>query len=349
MRELITIEQRAQWVACVQQCVNYDFYHSWTYHELHKKEGVPLLFVYHHVRHFIALALIKRAIPGTRCFDMTSVYGYGGPISNREFEALDPDLVLDFKDSFLLFLKEEQIVSVFSRLHPLFNQRVIMDHFEGVTENGKVVCLDLTLALNAQREQYQERAQRKIKQLRARGYTVSEGRTRKDIQVFAEIYYNNMVRLRASEYYFFDEDYFAQLLSATEYDARLLFVNNEAGDPVCGAIVVFTNGIIQSHLLGTKMAYRSESPAKLLIDEITLMGRELGMKHYNLGGGLNYREDSLYEWKKGFSKKTYDYYSWRMVADQVAYDRFVDQAGIDADSAVDFFPLYRSKRETTAV
>ncbi|WP_316791810.1 GNAT family N-acetyltransferase [Pedobacter frigoris] len=343
MKHVITLTQKDRWMGYVKRSVNFDFYHTWTYHVLHSAEGDALLFVYEKGSDFIAFPLLKRRIPCSDFFDMSSVYGYSGPISSREFAALSLEFILDFKNALLEFFQEEGIVSVFSRLHPFFNQEPLMEHFEGVVENGKVVALDLTISLDEQRKQYQERAHRKIKQLRKRGYYVKEAAASEDIQTFLSIYTSNMIRLGASDYYMFNEEYFTQLLKSDEYDARLLFVYDDTGYPICGAIIVLTNQIIQAHLLGTRKEYLSDSPAKLLIDEITLLGRELGMKYYNLGGGLGFKEDSLYDWKRSFSDLTFNYQSWRFIVSRDKYNAILSETGIDKESSIDFFPLYRSQ------
>src|SRR5215217_1608676 len=341
MKHVITISQKEEWISYVKRAVNFDFYHTWNYHTLHVKEGIAMLFVYEHNDDFIAIPLLKRSIPNSSYFDMGSVYGYGGPFSTRSFTELDETLIELFKAHLLQFLKEENIISVFSRLHPFFDQDPLMNCFEGVVGNGKVVALDLTISLEEQRQQYQERAWRKIKQLRSKGYYVSGGNTLSDIKIFEEIYTSNMLRIEATDYYMFDEAYFKQLLQSDEYDARLLFVYNEAGYPVCGAIIVLTNQIIQAHLLGTRKEYLQESPAKLMLDEVALLGRREGIKYYNLGGGLGFKEDSLFRWKSSFSDLTFEYKSWRYVVNRDMYNSILTDLEIDHDSDIDFFPLYR--------
>ncbi|MNR02503.1 hypothetical protein D3C85_1183580 [compost metagenome] len=150
-----------------------------------------------------------------------------------------------------------------------------------------------------------------------------------------------MLRVDASETYYFDEPYFKALLRADEFDARLVFVYDKDNYPVCGAIVVHTNGIMQAHLLGTRTAWLADSPAKLLTEEITILGREMGAKYYNLGGGLGFKEDSLFLWKTNFSSLTFEYQTWRFVADPEAYNSLLLQQDIEPDTEVDFFPLYR--------
>ncbi|WP_449439123.1 hypothetical protein [Pedobacter steynii] len=72
-----------------------------------------------------------------------------------------------------------------------------------------------------------------------------------------------------------------------------------------------------------------------------MLGRELGVKQYNLGGGLGFKEDSLFRWKVNFSNHTVDYQSWRFVANPEIYTSMLSQQDIDITSEIDFFPLYR--------
>ncbi|MBG6234374.1 RimJ/RimL family protein N-acetyltransferase [Pedobacter sp. CAN_A7] len=340
LKYLITIDQELEWKNFVKRTINYDFYHSWTYHSL-DSTGIPLLFVYKEGDNFIGIPLIKREIQDSEYFDLISVYGYSGPISNKDFHSFSPDFVCNFRSNFLDFLKDEKIVTVFSRLHPFFNQTDLMEEFGGVVDNGKVVVMDLSISLEEQRNAYRESFLRKIKQLRKKGFYVKEVNAEEDIKIFASIYKLNMLRIDASATYYFDYAYFKTLLYSDEVDARLLFVYDTNDYPVSGIIVVITNGIIQFHLLGTREEYLADSPAKLLIEEVTIIGRALGVKFFNLGGGLGFKEDSLFKWKTGFSHLTFDYRSWRFVANEKVYNSLLTKKEIEIDTEVDFFPLYR--------
>lgn len=340
MTHLITIQQKEKWAEYVQSSLEHDFYHTWYYHSL-DKSGDPILFVQQEGKNFIALPLLKRKINNSLLFDLTSVYGYTGPISNQKFEELDEDLMEDFKTEFLRFLKTEGNISVFSRLHPFINQELLMKKFGGIYQNGKTVAIDLTISLEAQRAKYRETVAASIKQSRKKGYYVKETNSTDDIRVFIDIYTENMKRIGATDYYLFNEQYFTNLLRSDEFNSKLLLVY--AGDKaICGTIITCTNFIVEGHLIGTRTEFLRESPTKLLVDEISIIGRKLGMKYYHLGGGLGFREDSLFKWKAGFSDLFLNYTSWRYVADEPAYNSLVDGLGISHSSNVDFFPLYRS-------
>ncbi|NQX37808.1 GNAT family N-acetyltransferase [Pedobacter steynii] len=341
MSYTINLKEEAKWRNLIKRALKYDFYHSWTYHSLDNSAGKAVMFVYENGPDFIAIPLIKRNIPDSSYHDMSSVYGYSGPVSNRDFKTLTAEFIEGFKRSFLDFLKAEQVVTVFSRLNPFFDQSGLVGSFGGLVDNGKVVVFDLGLSLETQQLNYHGGVLRKIRKLREKGYYVKEANTDEDIRNFVSIYTLNMLRVDASETYYFDEAYFKALLHTDEFDARLMFVYDKDDYPVCGAVIVLTNGIMQAHLLGTRAAWLADSPAKLLTEEITVLGRKLGAKYYNLGGGLGFKEDSLFLWKANFSSLTFNYQTWRFVADQEAYNALILRQEIEPQTEVDFFPLYR--------
>jgi hypothetical protein len=340
MKKIITLIESEEWASYIKRTAKHDFYQTSTYHSL-DESGVAILFVYEEGVDFIAIPLIKREIPKTDLFDFTSVYGYSGPFANKCFKDLEESFMVKFKNHFLDYLKKEKIVSIFTRIHPFFDQHILLNKFGGVYSNGKVIAIDLTISLDEQRSRYQNTVFSHIKKLNKKGYAVKEAKELADIQTFYYMYTASMHRLFAKKSYFFSEKYFINLLNSKEINAKLLFVYNEVGYPICGAIAVFTNQIIQVHLLATDIIYYSESPSRFLIDEITIVGRKLGMKYCNLGGGLSYKEDSLFNWKQTFSKLTIEYNSWRYIVNQDLYYKILNKFNIKEDPSSDLFPIYR--------
>lgn len=340
MTKVITLAQKNEWNFYIKNAFVYDFYHTWYYHSL-DHSGIAMLFVYEESSDYIAFPFLKREIPNTTFFDLSSVYGYVGPISNKENQNINCDLISGFQKAFLDFLKQEQVVSVFSRLHPFFNQDRLINDFNGTYGNGKTVALDLTLPIDDQRKKYCSDTYRAIKRSWKKGLYTKESKGTEDIEVFMEMYTENMQRIHSTDYYLFNRQYFVDLINSNEFDCRLLFVCFD-GEIMCGTLIMFTQGVIQGHLIATKSAYLSESPAKFLVDEISLLGRREGMKHLHLGGGVGFKDDSLFRWKSSFSDLYMDYKSLRYIANHSVYDSLVDRLGIDKNTNVDFFPLYRS-------
>jgi len=339
---LLNLTDQAEWLEWVNKSYKHDFYHSWCYHYLHRDLGTPLFFVYEYNGDFVGFPLLKRPIEGFDYADFTSVYGYCGPLSNLPFNKLSHEFAVHFKYAFLSLLKSERIVSVFSGLNPFMDQTELLKVIGGLNDNGKTVVIDLSVSLDAQRKGYKKRVNNKIQRLRDLGWTVKQSNRWEDLEVFAELYAGNMERCCAGNSYKYDINFLYTILNTQEFDGRLVLVYNENDYAVCGAIVVNTGEVLQAYLLGTREEYRYASPAKLLTEELTVMSRDLGLKYFNLGGGLGFRKDSLFDWKSNFSSLTFDYKTWRYIADKAVYEEILHYHGIDPDDEMDYFPLYRA-------
>ncbi|TKB97943.1 GNAT family N-acetyltransferase [Pedobacter cryophilus] len=334
----IVVTAQEEWSKYIDQSFDHDVYHTYEYHALDKR-GTPVLFVFQNENNFIAFPLLKRQIENSFLFDLTSIYGYCGPISNKKIEDIDAQTKEDFETCFNDFLADEKCISVFARLHPFFNQTKLLNNLGDIKANGKTIYMDLTISLEAQRENYNKRLARQIRQLRKRNYLVKEAANQQEIRLFTEMYADNMNRLSASESYYFSEDYFSEMLKNSALNCKLILVYD--GDvAICGALIICSKNIIRNHLSATNANYIKESPSKLLTDEISIIGREMGAKYFHLGGGLRGQNDSLFIFKSYFSNLFLEDHIWCYIVDDERYQAIVNEKNINVDDG--FFPLYRS-------
>jgi hypothetical protein len=329
----------ASWCEIVNKSKQFDFYHSQSYHLL-EKENRPVLLVASFGEDFVALPLIIRAIPDTNFFDCTSVYGYCGIISSLEIKNISSNLITYFKEELLCFFKNNHIVSVFSRLHPLVPNDSFFHDFGIVKEINKTVTIDLSLPSDLQRKQYRKSNKSELNQLRRKGFEVVKAETKEEIDAFISIYHETMNRVDACENYYFNHDYFYTFLKNNCFKSKLLLAKKE-GEIVAGAIFTITNNIMQYHLAGTAEAFIKETPMKLIIDEARLLGNEKKLDYLHLGGGVGGSdEDSLFRFKSGFSDYRGEFKIWQMIVDHKKYNELVQQAMVDVNKT--YFPLYRA-------
>ena len=149
-----------------------------------------------------------------------------------------------------------------------------------------------------------------------------------------------MIRVSAHDYYHFDEEYFFNLLNSSDFECRLLIACIDS-EITSGVLLTYSNNIMQFHLAATHESYLHDGPMKLLIDEATIIGRGRGMHYLHLGGGVGGEEDSLFEFKSGFSNLFLDFKTWRFTADKATYDSLVEGRGLLSFANSGFFPLYR--------
>jgi len=334
-----TIRSKKEWDGYIEKTLMHEFFHTWYYHSLNT-EGEPLLFVYEETDFFIAMPLIKRPIKNSLYYDLTSAYGYCGPISNIDLGKLPEITKSIFKSEFVNFMRQENAVCVFSRLHPFLNQCCIFQHDSYLKENGTTLYLDLSLSLEEQRSKYDKRVARQIRKLRKRAYIIKEGDSPEEIRKFTEMYHKNMDRVNASKAYYFDEKYFADILNVHESKNKLLLIY-DGSELICGALLFLSNNIIRNHLSATSPKYLKESPSKLLVDEISIIGRRLGKKIFHLGGGVGGREDSLFKFKRLFTDLKIRDWIWCYINDTVVYKDLVLKSGAITNSESNYFPRYR--------
>jgi hypothetical protein len=343
MTKVLTIFDRQEWTNYIRGAAEYDFYHTWHYHNLEnslENNSRPLLFVYQKDDDYIVFPLLERKIPETEFFDLTCVYGFSGPVSNKKMESLEDSFIESFKDAFISFLVDGNYISIFIRMHPFYKQQTLLNKFGGVHSNGKTVVIDLLKSIDDQRKDYRQSTMDSIKHAWKKGYRVAEEKGADALAIFTNIYNESMKRVGAADSYLFNDQYFASICNTNEYDARVLMVYD--GDTIMSStIITFTNDIIQAHLVGTRAEYLHKSPTKFLVDEITLIGRREGMRYYNLGGGLGYKHDNLFEWKSAFSNLHFEFNTWRYIANPAIYQNLVAKKGIINNAEIDFFPLYR--------
>ncbi|MAU16360.1 MAG: GNAT family N-acetyltransferase [Muricauda sp.] len=343
------IEDRKEWCEIIDQCHQADFYHTFDYHQISKKEGEkPVLLRYSQGTSHILLPLLIRDIEGTKLKDATSVYGYVGPLGKN----IGPDFNNSgFKKQLDNFLKENQIISVFSRLHPyISNQKEILKNIGDIVSHGKVVNINLTKSLDEQKQEYKRRLRTYINK-ESKEYEIIDGMCDTYLDPFIETYCENMKRVKAKPSYFFGKNYFYELLASRQINAELsVAIHKDSGEFAGGAIFTKKGNTIQYHLSGVKSKFFHLNPIKLLIDHARIKGTEEGYTNLNLGGGLGGQEkDSLFYFKSGFSKEHREFNSWQYIVDEPKYNQLLkEKEGLEKpmDKSSCFFPLYRQHMDS---
>lgn len=335
------ITSKKEWNFLLSEIINYDFYHTYDYHNLSASDNeTPIMIHYKEGDMIIAIPFLLRKIFNTEYNDLTSVYGYSGPICkniNQEFDQTH------FIKVFNEYLLENNIVSVFSRLNPFIPfQDTIITGIGEQTSLSKVITIDLTGKPEEQRAAYSRTTKRYINKGR-KICSIKKSNSKEDLLIFKELYFENMKRVNAKDFYFFDKDYFLKFASSTDFETEILFaVLNETNEVISAAMMIKCNNIIQYHISGTRDKYLHLTPIRLLIDEMRLMGNNENYTYFNLGGGLGSTEDSLFSFKASFSKNFKEFKIWKFIVNPKIYEQLNDEFS-DTENNTSFFPLYRNK------
>jgi hypothetical protein len=267
----------------------------------------------------LALPLLVHEIGGAGRRDAITPYGYPGA-TIRDDRSSPPDpRALDWSGTGL--------VSIFVR------DRIGHEPcFAGGTRRSAVQVHDPSLP-----RQTRSRFEEQIRQNERLGYNVEvlpgPATTVEHRLSFHSVYTETMRGVEAAERYFFEPDYFKEIL---RFERSWLFLaRSPERATAAGAIVVLSDGVLHYYLGGTADVHRPRSPFKNIIDSTIGLADELGLR-LNLGGGVK-PGDGLEDFKRGFSNTELPFTTHEIVCDPDAY---TELGGDRAGSR--FFPAYRA-------
>jgi hypothetical protein len=311
-----------------------------------------LLFSYEDEAFCIALPLLLRPIrldgvsfPGSQeLFDVTSVYGYGGPVFSHK--DMPSEFINTFSTSLISILHDMHIVSLFSRLHPLILLNPSFDNYFTRKVIGQTVSIDLTISKEDKCARYRTDHRQGIKRLKREGFSCMEDTELTYLDDFVRIYHETMSRVDAHPHYYFDKSYFESLLKNMN-GMMHLFACMKGEEVACMGVFSLCNGIVQYHLSGSCSRFRKYAPMKLLIDFVRDWGSKHGAHTFHLGGGVGSKEDSLLDFKSGFSNQRHEYSVWEKILMPEEYKLLCDNkhdTNMTNNAAKNrdyYFPQYR--------
>ena len=338
----------------------HDFYHLPKYVELSTRDrlcapnadGFTLAF---HAEddhgHRFLTTLVGRPLPNTcesatPLFDAITPYGYAAPLVINQGEGPIEPFLNEAISKLCEGLRQRGVVGAFVRSHPtipfplepLRNSGTLVQH-------GQTIYIDLTLPQEELWHQTRAGHRSEINRARKKGFTVEVQSDWKDFDEFFRAYTETMRRVSASEHYFFPREYFTELREAIG-DVLHLAICHKDGAVTCGALFSEVRGIVQYHLSGTTEEFHSQYPTKVMLDAVRTWAKERGNHTMHLGGGYGGTEDSLFQFKAGFSHLRSPFYTWRLISDPESYQRLCQQwearTGKTASNPDGFFPAYRA-------
>lgn len=307
-----------------------------------KESGQAETFTYKSDKGRVDHVYIKREIPINlgrgACYDITTPYGYGGPVIVYGEES--EGLMDDYYQAFHEYCKEQHIVSEFVRFH-LFESSKVRDQYYGeVSLIGSHIVRPLSTPLDLNMSSDVRRSLKKADKL---GLTIHIDTTGKHIDQFFDIYYEMLRRNQASSYYHFDRMFFDDLHK--ELSGRFVYVSAELeGKTISSRLVILGDKYSFGFLGGTLKDYFYTQATTVVDYYILNFLKEKGCSYFSFGGGIQ-ENDGIYKYKRKFSKNgDQPFYVGKKIHLPDLYDELVNQYSsthpIHKDTS--FFPLYRA-------
>lgn len=324
-----------------------DIYFLPEYGRLYEKieDGKVETFKYESDLGLITNMFIKRKIPteieGKTYYDIITPYGYGGPII---VDCIDngsrQELIQEYYKSFKVYCEANDIVSEFIRFHPILGNHKDFKEIYNVQYMRKTLGTNLKDFDDPFQSEFSKSCRKVIRRALRAGISYKIEENPDNINQFIDIYYSTMDRNEANEYYYFDDEYFNNIINTFKENVILVKAVYEEKTIASGLYFIF-NKTIHIHLSGTLSEYLEFSPAYILRYAVTLWGKENGYELIHHGGGRsNSEEDSLFKFKKRFAKNTeFDFYIGKKVWNSNIYNKLCELKEVNEDTK--FFPVYR--------
>jgi hypothetical protein len=322
--------------------------------------GEACLFVYGNEDNFIAHPFFKRDLTKlpfyhkmlqreSQMYDVTSPYGYAGPIEHLTQRGVAKELWTGFLNEFHNFCVSSNIITEFIRLNPfLCNHKPLSSVTKGVRRSGAVVYINLTAEKDVIWKNMKKANRNSITRARRENVNVYRTSSLKDTNEFVKIYNETMKRRHAKRIYYFPNEFY-RLLFENLKENVCLFIAKYKDEIVSGSLFLGKGSYLHYFLSGTRLDNRVSGAANLLLYEAIEWAKAQGYRIFDLGGGYNLN-DSLFQFKASFSKTIIDFFTYRKVHDEAKYKmlcRAIDKYYSERKSGEthliqsDYFPCYR--------
>lgn len=296
---------------------------------------------YGHIRSMFILREVPFLINGETYYDAITPYGYGGPVV---LEASDREnLISAYAKAYRDYCCMNRIVDEFVRFHPLAENALDFTELYETIYNRHTIAVDLTDDdyINSQ---FTPDCRNMIRKAAKKGVKVEVDEECTRMAEFVPLYFKTMDKHHASDYYYFEPDYFDNIQSID--GCKVILINALLEEKLIGsAIFVLSGENMHYHLSSTAPEYYSYATNNAIIAAAIEYGRTHGKKWLHLGGGASASEkDPLFRFKHNFGrmeKNLKDFYMGKTVFLPDEYAQLCKIAleqGIKSDG---FFPEYR--------
>ncbi len=320
-----------------------DIYYLKPYVALYLKEGESIFeFEYKKGDYVFYNIAIKRLINqisekkiNDKYYDLETAYGYGGVFCNTNNQDFISEALNQYEQECL----NQNIIAEFVRFHP-FNDfhKENYSYFDFIVNDRPTVYVDTTTNKDQRWSSYTSKL-RTILRKCERELRVEKS---ENIKLFLDLYYKTMDRNNATNYYYFDNHYFEDLLKLKGVELYNVYKDDVV---VSSSFFMFNSEFGHYHLSANNYEYRKYNANYFILDNIFDIAHKKGVKYFHLGGGrTNEEKDSLLVFKRKFSSLYKEFYIAGKVFDQDKYREYIKiWEELNPNNNIKYFLKYRMK------
>ena len=293
------------------------------------------------VRSVFILRTVPFLLDGEQYFDAITPYGYGGPVV---LEVTDREkLIGAYTAAYRTYCRQNRIVDEFVRFHPLAENALDFSELYETTYNRHTIAVDLSDE-DYCKTQFTPDCRNMIRKAAKKGVEIEVDEKCSRMAEFIPLYFATMKKNQASDYYYFEADYYTQLQHIE--GCKLILINALLEGKLIGSAMFMLSGDnMHYHLSSTDPEYYSYAANNAILAQAAEYGRSHGKKWLHLGGGVSANEkEPLFRFKHNFGrmeKNLKDFYMGKAVFLPDEYMKICAMAKEQGMDSAGFFPAYR--------
>lgn len=284
-----------------------------------------------------------RPIPQSDLFDIASLYGYGGAISNIFSPFVTAEMAEKFDAAFRDWCIGSRVVSEFCVYHPLLadeQDRLVPTQAANASVRKRVVAVDVDGSDQALLAQMRPTRRHSI--TAAQGVVSVVEVPAEAVPAFHRLYIQTMNRVGAADRWRWPV---AQIASLAAMPGSRIFFGMIGADLESAALILSHGRTAYYHLSGNAMKHPRSGANDAVLYEIMKWCRLIGIEQLHLGGGVTEKaDDSLLIYKMGFGGALHDVKtSFRLFMTEAYTDLCMATCRRMGDKyhSTDFVPAYR--------
>ncbi len=316
------LSNKELWEQFLEKFENIDFYFYPDFHDLYKlrySKAQPNVWIFEeHDNIFLYpfnLTEIDLQInQGKKFFDISSTYGFVGPISTTN----DPKFISAAWNEFDIWSNKNGIVLEFIRFNPLINNQKISHKNTVIEFNRYVGISDYRHGENYFKDKIPSKTKNMIKKASKNGFETKKICFKEIKNDFLKIYRETMKRNKANTFFDYDEKYFEKLCDFNQTQFYGIFHENNL---VAGGIFFVTNGIASYHLGACKKEFLKFGLSNLYLYDASLDFIKNEVNFMNLGGGrTTSNQDGLFKFKRDNSTEKKKFFIGKRIINSEIYN-----------------------------
>ena len=329
---VLTLEQKEEWSNLLEKLPieQQDIYYTPDYYELYEKngDGKSMCFVYEKNDDIALYPFLINSVNNLgydldeEYFDIQGAYGYNGVVSSN----YNLSFRKEFYKTFYQYCLGQNIIAEFVRYNPIVGNHLFAEDIHDLYLNRKTVSLNLEQSYDdIFSAQYSSKNRNKIRKGR-KTLSIKNGNKMKDYNIFVPMYHYTMERIDADKYYHFNDKFFKNISHAlSDYCVVFIAYDNQTNNPL-GALLLLTHKNKAHYFLSARSHLCDNNAVNnYLLDNAIIYTKNNNCTKFHLGGGNSLNEnDSLFKFKKNFSKNTNEFYISKIIIQPTVYDLVCD-------------------------